>query len=349
MKEMQISLDLAKLWIYYIAKGKTSNIFDVGYDEPDGRWARGDHVEVGLQLDEGGHPEFYAKSLTQKCSLSVTPEKIDIGHGFKKCFFPHRLLRASMPEKRNLGRQEGPSTDIAKCNYFCQNPYHNYSLLVREPFCVVTLSTGRIWALYYNFAPFEEEGHLLWVPVRFSGTALVLPHFPQVMTKEFLEDAMILFQGSKGFFYFFNSIHAGATQHHFHYQLIYAGEEMLPIEKTDSSLKEGFKFLNGYPIVGLIFEYAGRLDPIWYCVDHFQRKGIPFNLIMVRDHFFLIPRNPDHEIVEEFPFGVLASVELSGRLILSDRKNFDKTTYEKVQSAFKKIGLERNGILQLIS
>ena len=348
MKEMRISLDLAELWLYYIAKGKTVNVFDVGYDDPDSRWAKGDLVKVGLQLDGTGHPEFCAENLTQKRLLSVVPEKPEIGHGFKKCFFPHRLLRAEMPGKRRLGRQGEPSSDIAKCNYQCQNPYHRYSLLVKEPFCVMTLPTGRIWALYYNFAPFEEEGHLLWLPARFSGTALVLPHFPQIMTKEFLEDVMVLFQGSRGFLYFFNSIHAGATQHHFHYQLIYVGEEILPIEKANSFIDGGYDFLDGYPIKGLIFGCASGPDLIWHCIDRFQQNAIPFNMIMVRDKIFLIPRNPDHEIVEEFQFGVLASVEIAGRLILSDRKNFEEATYEKVENAFKKSGLERSEIVRLI-
>lgn len=349
MKEMQISLNLAKLWLHFIAEGKTVNVFNVGYDDPNDLWVKGDLVKVGLQLDGAGRPEFYAENLTQDCLLSVTPEKLEIGKGFRKCFFPHRLLRANMPKKRALGRQEEPSSDIAKCNYYCQDPYHRYSLLVREPFCIMTLPTGRIWALYYNFAPFEEEGHLLWMPAKFSGTALVLPHFPQVITKDFLEDVMVLFQGSRGFFYLFNSIHAGATQHHFHYQLIYAGEEDWPIEKANISTNEGYNFLDGYPIEGLIFNCTDELDRIWHCIDCFQQNAIPFNMIMVRDKIFLIPKNPDHEIVEEFPFGVLASAEMAGRLILSDRKNFDETTYEKVKSAFKKSGLEKDKIIRLIN
>lgn len=348
MKEMQVSLDLAKVWLYYIAEGKTVNVFDVGYDDPEGRWAKGDLVKVGLRLNEVGSPEFFAENLTQKRPLTVTPEKPEIGQGFRKCFFPHRLLRAEMPKKRDPGRQREPSSDIAKCNYYCQNPYHRYSLLVREPFCVMALPSGRIWALYYNFAPFEEEGHLLWMPARFSGTALVLPHFPQVMTKEFLEDVMVLFQSSRGFLYFFNSIHAGATQHHFHYQLIYVGEEGLPIVKANSCAEEGYVFLNGYPIEGLIFGRDDGPDRIYHCIDRFQEKAIPFNMIMVKDKIFLIPRNPDHEIVEEFPFGVLASVEIAGRLILSNRKNFEETIYENVRIAFKKSGLERERIVCLI-
>ena len=121
-------------------------------------------------MGDAGRPEFFAKNLSRDQVISVAPKKLPIGVRFEKRFFPHRLLRG-MPKVRSLGRQaDEPSTDLAKCNYQCQDPSKPYSLLTKEPFCVVTLPSGRIWALYYNFAPFEEEGHLLWLPVRFSGT-----------------------------------------------------------------------------------------------------------------------------------------------------------------------------------
>ena len=350
MKNMSISVDIAKSWQQFLGEGKAFNTFEVKEDGPDKLWVKGDTVKVGLQLDVTGKPEFYATNLTQNRQLVVTPERPEIENefGFKKCFFPHRLLRGS-PPIYELGCQEKePSSDLSMCNYKCQDPAHRFSLYLQEPFCVLKLSTGRIWALYYNFAPLEEKGHLIWVPATFSGKTFELPHLPQVMTRELLEDTMILARKSIGFLYYFNALHAGATQHHFHSQLIYVGDELLPIERSTIVAIEGYSLLDNYPINGQVFGPDASPDQVWHSIDRFQQNGNPFNLIMVRGRIFLVPRNPDHEIVKEFPFGVLASVEIAGRIIISDRKNFDETTYEKVVSAFKSSGLERSEVIRLI-
>jgi len=56
----------------------------------------------------------------------------------------------------------------------------------------------------------------------------------------------------------------------------------------------------------------------------------------------------DHEIESEFPFGLLASMEMAGDLILASEDDFEETDYGRVEAAFRKICLGRDELAGLI-
>lgn len=346
---MTISLlnDLSQAWIDYIKAGHTYSDFPAGYDDPEGNWQVGDQVRVGLRLDDAGNPGYFAHNLTQSREIVYKIRNEAIGQDFWKNFNPYRRLKPNSPEKRQPGPLAAPSPDIFQCGYKCQEPNHPWSLLSRDPIAVLLMPNG-YWACYYNFSPFEQEGHFLWLPVEVNGNVIILPHYPQVMKREFLADGISLFRKSKGLLYFFNSLHAGASQNHFHFQAVSTCGNKFAIEKMKVPAGKTSSYLTNYHIEGLSFSLYSSVDDIFECIQGLRNAGIPYNLVMVGDTIYLIPRNAQHEIVTEFPYGVLASMEMAGKLIISDKKNYDQTDYPRVVSAFKKISLDRDEIADKI-
>ena len=214
--------------------------------------------------------------------------------------------------------------------FFCQDPTDTKSLLVRpvvDRLLSSKLNLHSDWIIYPNLAPFEPSGQFLLVP---SAGFPELPHFPQLMTKNLLEDMILITQNSKDVMIFFNSRHGGATQDHFHLQVVAYGNKF-PIESA-----------NNYPIRAFVFEGEDAKGPrMWNFVKRFQFEKIPFNLIYLSNRFYLVPRNIEKEVVSEFP-NLLASMEVCGRFIFSDKKAFDQATENCILNALDKIGLPQD-------
>ena len=179
--------------------------------------------------------------------------------------------------------------------------------------------------LQENFAPFEEDGHFLWIPIRIRGNTLVLPHFPQKITKDFLCNGITLFKNSHGLLFFFNSIHAGATVDHFHFQAVSTRGKRFAIQNVKVPTGKTAHIFNDYPIKGIAFSLSSSDENLFKCIERLNEEEIPHNLIMLDDVAYLIPRNRDHEIVSEFPYGVLASMEMAGKFIIADEQSSQQT------------------------
>lgn len=239
---------------------------------------------------------------------------------------------------RQPGRQREVSTSPEACRFFCCDASNSQSLLIRaivgtvSPSDVKDLSSS--WQVYPNLAPFEPDGQFLIVPAGDDGS---LPHEPQHLTESRMRDMIALCVASDELVIFFNSVHAGATVNHFHLQAVHHGDK-LPIQKSIPSGPGVTPLADSYPVNGLVFFGADVYPEMWPVVRSLQKRESPFNLIYLDRQFLLVPRDDNNEIVREFP-NVLASMEICGRFILSDRESFEAATAGRIATALGRIRL----------
>lgn len=346
---MNVSYSLKPSWLDFVAGGKAMSEFEASQDNPMGLWRLKDVVRVGLKLGATGKPEFFAMNMTSGLVLELGVLSEEFGHGFLKRHIAHRALKPGAVFKKELGRRPPLPESPLACPFKCDDPNHEWSLLRREPFAVLKMKNWN-WACYANFSPFMEDGHFLWLPVSMRGNTLVLPHLlQQSMTPELLEDSLALSRVCSGQMVFFNGVNAGASANHFHLQAVSILGQ-LPIEEAALESSDcGHEHLSGYPIETITFGPDKTADDVYSCIDALVKAGKTYNLMAIRRRTYLVPRNPDHEIVAEFPFGTLASMEMAGRFILSDVDNFRDSTWADVVSAFGKIGLSRSEIEAILN
>ncbi len=333
---MKITQDLSIAWREAVASGRIANEFEASSDDPTGRWSKGDLVRFGLVLVDGVI-QYDAQNMRTAKQIEASVEERTLGStGFVCQFNGYRALRPGGTAQR-LGQQPDISPTAADCRFYCQDPKHSLSLLKRDPLLQVRLAHAR-WNVYYNATPFEKEGHFLWVPAIVDATIAVIPHLPQMLTREFVEDIVLLFRQATQSIIFFNSLHAGASVNHIHTQSVFHNQR-LAIENAKTIEYKGFNILDGYPAQAICFGRDSDVSTIAIAVDRLQKVGIAFNLILLGERILLILRNGEHEIVSEFPGGVLATMELAGKIITVDRHVYENTEPAQIESAFRKVTL----------
>jgi len=331
---MRITQDLSAAWNEAVASGSIANEFEAPADDPLERWSKGDRVRFGLAV-KGESIAYDARNLRTGTEIeAAVEERLVDSTGFVCQFNGYRALRPGGGAPR-LGRQPDISPTSADCRFYCQDPKKPLSLLKRDPLLQVRLRHCR-WNAYYNASPFEKEGHFLWVPIVVDGAATVIPHFPQALTREFIEDLLLLFRHSTESVVFFNSLHAGASVNHFHAQAVFR-KNPLAIEHARTGDYKGFTILDGYPAEAICFGLDSDVGAIAAAAGRLQAEGVPFNLMMLGERILLVPRNSEHEIVAEFPGGVLATMEIAGKIITVDRSAYDRADMSQIGSAFQKV------------
>jgi hypothetical protein len=146
----------------------------------------------------------------------------------------------------------------------------------------------------------------------------------------------------------FNSLHAGASVNHVHFHSVYR-RKPFPIENAGVRKVGDYYVLDGYPASGLVFERNRPVDELWPCIARLQERNFPYNLIAGEERIHLIARDPEHEMVEEFPGGVMASMELSGKLITTDEQFYVNVGQQLINSALAKTTLQSERLLQAIT
>lgn len=318
---MSVVQDLSRVWCEAVKDGKIVNEFNTD----------GGKCAFGLKL-QNGKPDYFARDIKigDEIAASVRERNID-SSDFIIQFNGYRALKpgGGAPNTKDV------SAEVNKCRFCCQEPKGQLSILRRDPLAQLALPNWK-WNAYYNAVPFEKEGHFLWLPVLVDGVTTIIPHFIQELSVTFLEDAMALFRNSNKMIIFFNSLHAGASVNHIHLQAVFH-KQILAIEKAPVVERAGLRVLDGYPAHGIVFDRQ-NVEPaeIWLHLTRLQENNTPFNLIFIGERICLIPRNSTHEVVEEFPTGILASMELAGKIITVDEKLYDSINFDTVQAAFRK-------------
>jgi hypothetical protein len=334
--------DLSEAWRNAVASGRVASEFEAPADDPDGRWSKGDCVRFGL-VWTGAGIDYEARNLRSNEQIQARVDERTIGtSGFVCQFNGYRALKPGGPPQR-LGRQPDISPAPADCRFHCQDATRSLSLLRREPLLQTRLCHAT-WNAYFNAIPFEKEGHFLWVPAVPGGAASSLPHLPQALARELVEDLVLLFERSQGTILFFNSLHAGASVNHAHAQAV-VHRRTLPIERALTVEYKGFALLEGYPARGIAFAQDREIGAVVRAVERLQQSDIPFNLMFVGKRIFLVPRAAEHEIVSEFPSGVLATMEIAGKIIAPDRRTYESAELGQIESAFRKTTIDAESLI----
>ena len=341
---MKITQDLSKAWLRAVNAGRIVNEFEAALDDPAGRWSKGDQVRFGLAWSDGAIGYWARNVATARVIEAPVEERAVGGTGFICQLNGYRALRPGGTPQR-IGRQPDISPAAADCRFFCQNPDQGLSLLRRDPLLQVDLAHSR-WNAYYNSNPFEKEGHFLWVPLPVNATPRTMPHTPQGLSRESIEDLVLLFRQTTDTIIFFNSLHAGASVNHLHAQSV-VRKHRLAIEDARLAEYKGFTILDGFPAQAICFGRDADPGGIATSVGRLQRRNVPFNLILLGERILLVPRAVEHEIVAEFPGGVLATMEIAGKIITVDRAVYEGTGPADIAVAMKKVTLNVKELIDL--
>jgi len=318
--------DLRETWLRRVARGDMINrILDHA----------GRNLEAGLRI-ENGVPEYFARDVDTGQDLRVKVLERELGGG---ATIQYNEIRGLKPQGRVLGPGPQPDipTDPAKCGADCMNPGAALSLYRREPLARFE-SGGRAWLALSNAFPMNKHWHTIWVPVRAAGMLTVLPHRPQApLDEQTVTDFMALAQATEGTVTFYNSPGGGgASMDHLHLQSIAGGR--LAIQGAQVATAGHFKVLAGFATNAVCFGPEDSRSAVWATVEACQSLG-PLNLISIGKQTYLVPRNPHHAVVEEFPGSVLGALEMAGRFFTADLAVYERATREMIESAVRKASL----------
>ncbi len=329
MRENSVIQNLSNIWCRAVKEGKIINTFET---------PNGDRIEFGVTLQDG-KPGYYAKNVTTGVEFvaQVKEEQIQ-PHGFYIQYNGYHALRPGRKIEA-VGRKADISADAAQCGFKCQDPQYPASMLRRDPLMQVNLPNFR-WNCYYNQLPVDPDGHFLWLPVRVNGCNTTIPHLKQELTFELFEDILELFNSSQRLIFFFNSMHAGASVHHLHFQA-QPHKKILAIESVPRNChrqKGGVRLgvSENYPAYGYVFDRDTKIEHMWYSIAGLNKNKIPFSLIFIGNRICLLPRNPEHEVVSELPAGAITCMALAGQIMVLDEFTYDRMDYATIQRAFQK-------------
>ncbi|HTF71127.1 MAG TPA: hypothetical protein VK638_51515, partial [Edaphobacter sp.] len=193
----------------------------------------------------------------------------------------------------------------------------------------------------------EKNGHFLWIPAVTHGATTEFPHWLQELTLPLLQDFLVLASMSTNLMTYFNSIHAGASVNHIHFQSVYR-EKQAAIDKAATLMNRHRYFLKDYPASGLVYMEDTPAETIWHDIGKLQEHGIPFNLIHTGCRIYLVPRNIAYETVAEFPNGVLAAMEISGKAITTEQSFYLEADSAQFQIALRKSTLTIEELLPFL-
>jgi hypothetical protein len=324
--------NLEDLWNSAVEDGLIVNEVEAAISDRENRWNAGDRLNVGVRLHDGKAEYFAANVTTGQLIEAAVEERFIEGTGFLCQFNGYRALRPG-GERTHLGRQPDISATPADCRFYCGYPERPLSLLTRRPLSQLSLRHWH-WNIYYNAFPFDVSGHFLCVPAAMGDSGFTLRHFPQKLTSDFLEDLLFL-RTKLPLMFFFSSLHAGASVNHIHIQSVFHRSQ-LPLERAECIAYRGFTVLTGYLAEAFVFSASAPAEALHECVARLEQQDIPFNLLVVGEKVFLFPRNPEHEVVEEFPGSVLAGPDLAGKIITTDRAAYEHADRGRLQDAFSK-------------
>jgi hypothetical protein len=299
-------------------------------------------VHWGVTLDDAGGYRFFEEAVDGTKRPAPIKQRL-LADGRRMILHPYRPFRPGAAVLAP-GPQKDLETDFRKCSFGCQDPHAPLSLLVRTPLARLS-STHYVWQAYVNASPFVPEGHLIWVPVLQHGGSTVLPHLPQTMSRDVLHDFIHLVRAIRNAVTFFNASHAGASAFHLHLQTV-ALRERLAIQLASRRTVGPLAVLD-HPATVLVADPASP-PALWNLIETLHANAIPFNLIGVGDSIYVVPRNPEYEVVGEFPGAVMASMEFAGLVITGNRDLFENLTAERLAGAMAKTTLSLPTVLEMI-
>ncbi|MFC1709930.1 nucleoside monophosphate kinase, partial [Candidatus Omnitrophota bacterium] len=310
----------------------------------------GDEVEVALVLTEEGLVEYRAYNITKD---EVIPDRMIEetipGTNFEKLLNPYEGL-LEKAKVRIPGRQPEMPPHEEKCGFSCTDDSNPRSMLNREPVFEIK-ANGTIWRAYPKRVLMDKNGHLVLMP----DITESWNRRGQKTTFNYIKDVINIANRSRNISILFNSLHAGASINHIHFHLVYHGE-VLAIEQADFDEKfhtdrVKISISNGYETQVIMLEGKDEdalSTTAFGFINRLNKRNIPHNIMVIKNRVYIMPRDIEHEVVEEFPRAI-GIRELCGKFVGFNKEMFDKITKERISLAFKKLSLSRGKVLRLIN
>lgn len=255
---------------------------------------KGDRLVVGIHESNFRH---YARNLSTGEIINTGFEEKQVPRSDYFCQFNgYRALRPRVNRSDELK---------AECLFYCQDASDESSLLRRTPLFRIRLP-HYVWNAYHNLAPVDVLGHFLLVP----ATDETLHHYRQTLNHAIFEDFLLLRSLDANFLFFYNSLGAGASVDHLHFQAVYR-RQRLAIEKQAAP--------------GTARQIHATAEQITKLHD----ADVPFNLVASAEFVYLIERHVEPETK-------LSALDLAGRIVTTDRSTYESITREKIEAALNR-------------
>jgi len=270
---------------------------------------------IGLK-QSGKNIINFAENLSKKKPIAakILERKVK-GTNFTIQLNEFRALRPGH-EAYHLGTRPEISAKAKDCRLFCQNKKNSISICNRTPLLQVK-QKKYTWNIYNNAFPYQTTGHFLIVP----SVKNRISHWPQQFDASLMEESLALIAKMPQMIVVFQSLHAGASVNHFHFQAFFHDKKYA---LDFASVKNNI--LEDYPVPAFVYKLGSGNKHIEKAVLILQQENVPFDLIFLNKQAYIFPRNPDHEVVAEFPNGVIGAMDLIGHIVTTDKdvyKNFD--------------------------
>jgi hypothetical protein len=328
-------------WMEDVRSGRFARVIRLEKDALG--FKAGEEIVVGLRCDRPRKVVHFARNrLTGVESRSKWVRETIGPSGFIVDWNP---FRAARPFPGNGMKPEGAdSSGTHGCSFECQKAVTDLSLLHR-PTLIEPLDLGNwLWALYPQLAPIETALHFILVPVRKTGRAIKIPHLPQVMTREFLEDLFRFADKNGDLMLFFNGKGAGASVDHFHVQGVPNHLE-LPLRKARIMGRGGHRVIEDYPASGAVFPVDEGASSAWSLLTRLQDRGIPFNIVFLDWRAYIFPRCAP-SVVLGGRSRAIASFELAGHFIIPEERSEGEIRAEDLEEALRKVTLPMGDLLR---
>ncbi len=332
---MRLSIDLNDAWRRLVARGAMRNTFTD---------ASGRGIEAGVRLGPDG-PESYATAVDTGEAACEPAERTRFASGMELLYNPVARLKPHTPPA-TAGRQADIAAGPDACPLACQDPDNPLSILRRASLAEIPCPNGP-WRAYPNVAPWEARGLAIWIPGPADPAVRTLPHTPQVLRQDSLEDFVAIARAAGGMTTFFNSLHGGASANHLHFQAVYY-DQPLAVESANRRLQGRYTVLDGYPASGLFFPADVPPEELWKAVAALQAEEYPFNLIALASGIYLFARDPRHEVLEDFPGRAFGAINLAGLFITSDPEERQRVSDATIASAYRRLTMDTGALLELL-
>jgi hypothetical protein len=174
-----------------------------------------------------------------------------------------------------------------------------------------------------------------------------LPHLPQVLDYQQLEDFLAMVRAGSGMTTFFNSLHGGASANHLHFQAVHC-ERALAVETAGRRQHGPYALLSDYPASGLVCARDIDAKLLWEPIARIQAAGYPFNLIALASGIYLFVRDPRSEVLAEFPGRAFGAINLAGLFITSDAEERRKVNDATIAAAYARLTVGGQALLDAL-
>lgn len=303
-------------------------------------------VEAGLRLVEGKIKQFATDIKTGEDLNIAQPYFGPLGEkGMEVLYNPLSDLKPrALPMA--LGRQPVIPENAEDCRLLCVDAGNPQSI-VKRPVMLESKFSNFTWRLVPNLMPWDIRGLMMWVRSETIDGQIKIPHDPQALTKERLEDFLGIVKKSTGVATFYNSLHGGASANHFHFQAVYCQKPMA-VEFAGVESLGKYGILKNYPCKALVFPLNISSGEIWGVIEKVQALNYPFNLIALKRGIYLFVRKPEAEVISEFPDRAFGAINFAGLFITASKEELESVTEEIVSKAYKKMTVEESVLKDLI-